>query len=262
MNERIIVNALAKKHAPPSWAFLSQVSNGTAGNKSRTADAIAMSLWPSRGLELHGFEVKVSRSDWKRELDNPAKAEAVCQYCDRWWVVVGDKSIVADGELPPTWGLLAWNDGDLATVVKAPAIATPREITRVFLAAILRRVFEQSPSTEALQAARDDGFKAGQKTGETNRGWELKRLQDREAAFRKFEEASGLRIDGYTAGKIGEAVKALEQLGNIREWLANAMDGVGNHAKAMMRNLDALSAWEASQRHAQDNAEAHGNEAF
>jgi len=32
-----------------------------------------MDLWPSGGLEIHGHEVKVSRSDWLRELKEPEK---------------------------------------------------------------------------------------------------------------------------------------------------------------------------------------------
>ena len=47
-----------------------------------SGDAVIMSLWPSRGLELHGVEIKVSRADWKREAADPAKAEAIAAYCD------------------------------------------------------------------------------------------------------------------------------------------------------------------------------------
>ena len=44
-------------------------------------------VWPSRGLYLHGFEIKVHRNDWLRELKNPAKAEEIAGYCHFWWVV-------------------------------------------------------------------------------------------------------------------------------------------------------------------------------
>src|SRR5438876_1169784 len=71
-----------------------------------SADALAMSLWPSRGLELHGFEIKASRADWRTELRNPETADEIATRCDRWWIVAGSADIVTDGELPPTWGLL------------------------------------------------------------------------------------------------------------------------------------------------------------
>jgi hypothetical protein len=52
-----------------------------------------MSLWPSRGIELHGIEIKVSRNDWLKELGDPAKADEIARFCDRWWVAAGDESI-------------------------------------------------------------------------------------------------------------------------------------------------------------------------
>lgn len=86
----------------PAWAFVPKVRDAAGFSATRTIDAIAMSLWPSRGLELHGHEIKVSRSDWLRELKEPEKAEAFSSVVDRWWLVVSDAQIVAAGELPPS----------------------------------------------------------------------------------------------------------------------------------------------------------------
>jgi hypothetical protein len=58
---------LAARYCAPAWAIFYEVANATGANGSRYADAVAMSLYPSRGLELHGFEVKKSRWDWVRE---------------------------------------------------------------------------------------------------------------------------------------------------------------------------------------------------
>lgn len=102
-----LVDRLATRFGPPAFAFLPQVRDSTGAVAARTADAIAMSLWPSRGLVLHGFEIKVTRTDWHKELHNPAKAEMIAQFCDFWWLVVGDKDIVKPGELPDAWGLLS-----------------------------------------------------------------------------------------------------------------------------------------------------------
>ena len=83
---------LSNKFPSPQYAFLSQVRNQTGyGNLSdgiRTADAMALGLWPSRGNYLHGFELKVSRSDWLNELKDPAKAEAIAKYCDMFSLVI------------------------------------------------------------------------------------------------------------------------------------------------------------------------------
>src|SRR5580704_8704369 len=84
---RRIVEALRKKYCPPAGAFIEQVPDGTGGYKRRTADGLGMLVWPSRGLELHGFEIKVARGDWLKELKDPTKAEAFSLHCDRWYVV-------------------------------------------------------------------------------------------------------------------------------------------------------------------------------
>jgi hypothetical protein len=81
------------------------VRNST-GYGDRTCDAIAMSLWPSRGLELHGIEIKCSRGDWLHELKRPDKADKMFKYFDRWWLAVSDESVAHDYEIPPTWGLI------------------------------------------------------------------------------------------------------------------------------------------------------------
>lgn len=90
----------------PRWACAEHVKNQAGFFAGRSADFMAVDCWPGGGIELHGHEVKVSRSDWLRELKNPAKAEAFTKYVDRWWVVAPDTTIVKPDELPPGWGLI------------------------------------------------------------------------------------------------------------------------------------------------------------
>ena len=82
-----------------------------AGFEQRTADFIAVDTWESSmrhgWLTIHGVEVKVSRSDWLRELKDPDKAANGMRYASHCWLAVPDPSIVRDGELLPGWGLLA-----------------------------------------------------------------------------------------------------------------------------------------------------------
>lgn len=88
----------------------------------RTADFIAVDTWESKGLEVHGHEVKVSRSDWLHELADPDKAEAWKRYCNRWWLVVPDASIVRPGELPEGWGMYVIRGGKLHAKHRAPRL--------------------------------------------------------------------------------------------------------------------------------------------
>lgn len=104
----------------------------------RSADALVVDLWPSSGHLIHGFEVKVSRSDWLTELKDPEKAEAFKPYCDHWWLVVPDVEIVRS-DLPLGWGLLAvGRDGRLRQRKAAPKLdrqPMPFEMTAAWLRA-------------------------------------------------------------------------------------------------------------------------------
>lgn len=143
---------LKAHHAPHEWALMFEVANATGAGGHRYADAIAMGLWPSRGLHIHGYELKVSRSDWRKELINPSKADEIGKYCDYWWVVT-PPDIVKEGELPETWGHYEAIDGKLVKKVAATKNEFVAPLTRPFLAALLRRA--QSVDDEAISALVD-----------------------------------------------------------------------------------------------------------
>jgi len=201
-----LYDALEARYRPPSYAFIPQVRNSTGfPNVVRTADAVAMGLWPSRGMDLHGFEIKIDRGDWLRELRNPAKADEIAEYCDRWWVVIASREIVQTGELPPTWGLLYLRGKTLRCEVEAPKLkASP--INRPFLAALLRRVTEvmtpEAKIAAAVRKARAEEREKARKDGEHL-------YESLERRIREFQEASGVKIDYWNAGNIGAAVKTV-----------------------------------------------------
>lgn len=121
-----------------SAAVLFEVSNGTGAHARRHLDCIVFDLWPSRGLSLHGIEVKVSRSDFRREIANGAKAEEVAQYCD-YFSIAAPVGTIPKAELPKAWGLLEVNQqGVLKEVHRPTTKLNPRPLTRSFVAALVR----------------------------------------------------------------------------------------------------------------------------
>ena len=73
-------------------------------------DERRMDLWvidraPSSGMPAHAVEVKVSRSDWLRELKQPEKSRLAMAVSNYIWVAA-PPGIVKWNELPPMWGLL------------------------------------------------------------------------------------------------------------------------------------------------------------
>lgn len=117
---------LREKFKGSDWALFEEVRDATGYGASRSCDAIAMNLWPSKGLELHGFEIKANRADWLNELRDPDKSAVFRQFCDRWWLVAASKTVIKN-DLPEGWGLLYPRGGKLVTSRGAPKICDDLE---------------------------------------------------------------------------------------------------------------------------------------
>lgn len=154
--------AIRARFAPPGFQTFFEVSNDTGMRIKTYADAVSIGIWPSSGHVIHGFEVKVSRSDWLNELKNPGKSMPIFKHCDRWSLVC-PAGLVAASELPSTWGMFHFNGTALREVVKPPKL-TPEAPTAGFMAALARRAGEADSTiiaaavkkAEALMRARQD----------------------------------------------------------------------------------------------------------
>lgn len=74
---------------------------------------------PPMHFPVIGFEVKVSRGDWLRELRDLSKSEAWKMYCTHFYVVA-PKDVVKPEELPTGWGLIIAGPTGLRTKIKSP----------------------------------------------------------------------------------------------------------------------------------------------
>lgn len=213
---RLVIEALRELYPEPAYAFLEQVADATGARHHRWADALVMGLWPSRGLGLTGIEVKVSRTDWLRELKDPAKAETIARFCDHWFVAVGNEDIVRDGELPENWGLLVpANTKARIAVKKAAGVLSPQPVTRDFLAAILRQASRLQSGqlwSERLRGREEGLAEARTRAGATPTQPLLDRISRLETHIKDFEEASGLQLAAWADGgpkNVGAAVRKL-----------------------------------------------------
>lgn len=206
-----VIKHLAAKFPSPSYAFLTQVRNGTGYERNaRTADAMAMSLWPSRGMDIIGFEVKVSRSDWMRELMLPEKAEGIAQFCDQWYIVVGDEMIVQEGELPSAWGLMVpCAKKGLRIVKEAPQLEKPKPVDKLMLASILRNTCERTISKDAIESEMHRNFERGKESAKYEIERTQKENQELKESIEMFEKHSGVRISTWKDSnrELGIAVK-------------------------------------------------------
>lgn len=235
--------AILRYFEAPAFAVFPEVSNATGSRASRWADALAIGLWPSRGLYFHGVEIKVSRSDLVRELKDPAKAEAIASYCDYWWIAVGSADIVKDvSELPATWGLLVpakgkADDAPTLRIAKQAVKMEPKEIGRTFIAAIIRRVSERFDEEKIKRNAIAD-FKHStaleiEAQVREEHGDDLKRLTDELALARQQLEDANRRLQTLATGcyrpeQVSAAIKFLTTMGDV------GWHNVGTRLKSMM----------------------------
>jgi hypothetical protein len=239
---------LHRRYQAPEWALLEEVRNATGhATNERYADAVAMNLWPSRGMEVLGFEIKVRRGDWLTELKNPAKSAPIQKFCDRWWVIAGGSNIVHAEEVPETWGLMAVGSGRLMICKEAPKLE-PQPLDRGFVASILRRAFESLSAAKQGDDLYKRGYAEGLEIGKESSTWSSKsdaqalhRLRTEVAAF---EKSSGLSISRYHGRSLGEAVlvvqRLLQQPLDVAESLRNAQRPL-ELALETLRTLEALS---------------------
>lgn len=267
--EATMLDLLAAKLNKPGnggsgeYAFLRHVRNAAGFDASRTFDAISVSLWPSRGLQIDGYEVKVQRGDWTRELKDPAKAEEACRLVDRFWVCA-PKGIVRDGELPPTWGLMepvqvkdTWK---LNVKVQAPALndltnTRRQSVSRGFLVAMLRSCPGAIPGGKLDLDQRAIAAAGAQARTEAEKAWrvEFERMKDRaeasERIIRRFEVQTGLNLttQRWTPNALEaseqsweEAIATLKLLTSGDKAIRRSQDAVTNAARRLREQADEL----------------------
>jgi hypothetical protein len=194
---------------PYAWLF--EVRNGTGWQRDvRSADALCISCWPSRGIYCHGIEVKISRSDWVRELKNPEKSCAIQKYCKYWWVAA-PPGIVRLAELPENWGLIEVQPPRSYKVEKKAPELKAEEPNWTFVASALRngsareRAAETRGRNAGLMKAREEQADAFAKLIEeqkkipdfTAREIEHTRLK---SIVEDFERRSGLNLTSRWKG--------------------------------------------------------------
>ena len=236
--EATLFTALERHLPSPEWALLAQVGNGTGyGKTARYIDALALNLWPSRGMELWALEMKTSKADLRRELANPPKAEAIACYCDRYFLVTDSPKVVDGMPLPPTWGWMCMDPAGRIVTKRNAEKLTAKPLDREFVAAVLRRIMEQKTTRGELRAEFDRGFREGKDAGiadaERQRKYATGDLEQLRTRVQEFEAAAGVTIDSWGAGNIGAAVRRVR---------AGADGVVSQKLQRIRRNLEGLMA--------------------
>lgn len=157
-------------YGSPGTVVLNEVSPFVGWGRPRYADVLALGVWKSSGQNLHGYEIKASKADLKRELADPEKSRAISRYCNTWTLVVWDDSMLVDG-IPGDWGICVAQRDEMGEYElewrRRPAALAPEPWTRSFICSLVRNAYEQSPA--AAYVARAAEFAATRARAEKDR---------------------------------------------------------------------------------------------
>lgn len=239
-----------------------------APHSARRADALWLPLQGDQRGQIHGHEIKVSRSDVMVELADPMKAEAWGQFCDRWWLVVSDIALLRDLDVPDSWGIMTPPSGRskrLMTIVRPAPLRKPNR-DRDAYSTVLARIYYGSDGADAkirfLESSRDRAENRAVAAENRLRGAEQqlravgvvrtpadKMVEDRlrtitQAAVVRYDlRENGRRIDWRGVAEVGEMtddelLDILFETGRARARIREADDLVRDRVRWLQQILD------------------------
>lgn len=237
MSEKISTwQVLRNKFPANEYVLMEEVSDKSGFSRSRSLDYMLVNLWESRGLAITGIELKSNRSDWQRELKQPAKQENHFKYCDYFYLLTDRPNVAFPDEIPINWGHYHINDNGILKTIKAAPKLQSLPVDRSLLCAMLRRaaskenyVHESSIEDRITQRAESIKQQKDYSTIE-----KLKRYDELKKEIDEFAEATGVK-------DILELKKSWQNKGgkDIGKAVKYILDHGIDHYKRQMENMEA-----------------------
>lgn len=209
---RRVIELLRHHHTTKQnqWATFVELRNGTGMHSITGIDFFAVNTWPSKHFHTIAYEIKVSRSDFAKELQWPDKrafAESVANQC----MFVVPNGLVRPDEVPEGWGLIYADAGGLKTVKHG---TQKRDVSwpKSFVMSMVRRAADAPPSLP-LAAWKVEGKEIGEA--------ELIAIAEYTLQTKLADEKSKLRREGrdqFTASP------AYQRLVDLQLAVAKAID--------------------------------------
>lgn len=215
----------------------------TTGFSHRRIDMIVLDCFESNKFRVDGFEIKVSTSDLRRELEVPEKHTAFFDLID-YYTLVCPKNVAEPvlDIIPQRWGILIVNENGSTRYKRKPlALKEPLNefVPRAFFASLMRAVVQRKPNEMELKERYDDGFEAGKRSYERNRSFmesEIKRKYESIEAYERMMSRFRLwnnedidkamnEFEAFRKLEVDMTVKAIDQTLEELMELKNKLDG-------------------------------------
>ena len=231
---------LRTKYPAEEYVLISEVSDSSWRNRS--LDFMVVNLWESRGLAIIGIELKSYRSDWLRELKNPAKQERHVPFCDYFYLFTMDESVAKMEEIPDNWGWMTVRGGKIFTLKKAPKQES-KPIPKSLMVSMLRRAADKQEFVHknSIQDEINAKITSALERKSRERDREFESMKEHYESIKKsikaFEEESGVKfpIDSWgvsSSKNFGKAVNFV--LNNDVNALSNRLTDIQNIAKKIL----------------------------
>lgn len=200
----------------------------TTGSPHRRLDMIVIDCYSCNRFRIDGFEIKVSTSDLRRELQDPEKHVAFFNVIDYYTIAApaGVTEPLMD-IIPKKWGILIVNENGTTRYKRRPLALKDekpddRAVPRGFLASVVRKIQERQPAEEELQKQYDKGYETGKNDEIRNQAWLSNRVQSEAKKLEAYDKLMlRLRIWG---DNIDDALDEFEAFRNLDiDWLRRSL---------------------------------------
>ncbi len=186
----------------------------TTGYSPRRLDMIVLDCYESNGFRIDGIEIKVSKADLKRELENPSKHVAFFDVID-YYTLACPAGVADMNVIPPKWGVLQVNEDGTTRYRRRPIALhddKPQDVPRGFLHQSHARFRDASPPLLSLRP-NTSGESGMSKTGRHVRrrscviAWNMKQTRLRSTTSLPIALACGVtnRNQQYTGSSRSKA---------------------------------------------------------
>lgn len=210
----------------------------TTGYSHRRIDVVVVDCYASNGFRIDGIEIKVSKADLKRELEDPEKHVAFFDVID-YYTLACPKGIADMALIPPKWGIMQINEDGTTRYIRRPIALhddKPQAVSRGFLAALVRSIQGRDPATQELKAEYKRGVREERERQDKQRKWQRDRVMEQADELEKYHE---LRRRLNLWGDQEEALSRFEKIQELGlSWLVPSLK---RNIKSMQEIVDKLS---------------------
>lgn len=170
------------------YAIASEVGLSTGGARRRI-DVVVVNCYNSNNFRIDGIEIKVSKADLRRELENPDKHTSFFDRID-YFTLACPQDIVDLSIIPKKWGVLVVYPNGKTKYRRRPLALHDepnRSIPRGFFAEYVRAIQHFSPSKKMLSAEYRRGLEDGITSEKRRYQYEQNRVEREAKKLKEYD---------------------------------------------------------------------------